>query len=83
MGNGKRTGAHRNNRLADMTLPADERSPRKGTRTSRKPKPAQLQHGNNTWGRARRREGERAMERERSDGSAVLEEPLEPEDPRL
>ena len=65
MGNGKRAGKHRNNRLADMSLPAEERNPRKGTRTSRKPKPAQLQHGNSTWGRARARDGERLMERDR------------------
>jgi hypothetical protein len=67
-GKGKRTGKHHNNRLADMSLPAGERTPRKTTRTSRLPVPAQLGHGNSPAGRRRRRDGERKMNRARRGG---------------
>jgi hypothetical protein len=62
---GKRAGGHWNNRLADMSLPAGDRADPKTTRTSRLPVPAQMQRGNTPAGRRKRRDGERAMERER------------------
>ena len=58
-------GRRGTNRLADMSLPAEERCARKSTRTSRKPVPAQMQHGNSPAGRRKRRDGERKMDRER------------------
>ena len=53
------------NRLADMSLPAEERGRRKTVRTSRKPVPAQMNHGGSPAGRRKRRDGERKMRRER------------------
>jgi hypothetical protein len=58
-------GRRGSNRLADMSLPADQRGKRKTTRTSRIPVPAQMDHGSNPAGRRKRRDGERAMARER------------------
>jgi hypothetical protein len=58
-------GRRGTNRLADMSLPPEERCARKTTRTSRKPVPAQMQHGNSPAGRRKRRDGERKMGRER------------------
>ena len=54
-------GRRGTNRLADMSLPPEERRARKTTRTSRKPVPAQMDHGSNPAGRRRRRDGERKM----------------------
>jgi hypothetical protein len=61
-------GRRGSNRLADMSLPAEERRVRKTTRTSRKPVPAQMDHGSNAAGRRKRRDGERKMRRERHGG---------------
>ena len=58
-------GRRGSNRLADMSLPAEERGKRKTTRTSRLPVPAQMQHGTSPAGRRKRRDGERKMARER------------------
>jgi hypothetical protein len=58
-------GRRGSNRLADMSLPAEERCPRKGTRTSRKPVPAQMDHGGSPSGRRKRRDGERKMRQAR------------------
>ena len=54
-------GRRGTNRLADMSLPAEERCARKTTRTSRKPVPAQMDHGTNPAARRKRRDGERKM----------------------
>ena len=62
---GKPAGKHRNNHLADMSLPPAERTRRKATRTSRKPVPAQMSHGSSPAGRRKRRDGERKMDRAR------------------
>lgn len=59
------TGGHWNNRLADMSLPPEDRTPRKTTRTSPAPVPAQMQHGTSPAGRRRRRDGERILDQER------------------
>jgi len=61
-----RKGTGRQKRLADMSLPPGERRKHKTTRTTRKPVPAQLQHGNSPAGRRKRRDGERKMTRERT-----------------
>ena len=58
-------GRRGSGRLADMSLPPDERTRRKSTRTSRKPLPAQMDHGTSPAGRRKRRDGERKMNRER------------------
>jgi hypothetical protein len=58
-------GRRGKNRLADMSLPAEERGRRQSTRTSRKPVPAQMNHGSSPAGRRKRREGERKMRRAR------------------
>ena len=65
MASSKGYGRRGSNRLADMSLPAEERCPRKTTRKSRKPVPAQMDHGTNPAARRKRRDGERAMDRER------------------
>jgi hypothetical protein len=65
MASSKGYGRRGKNRLADMPLPAEERCPRKTTRTSRKPVPAQMQHGTSPAGRKKRRDGERKMDRAR------------------
>jgi len=54
-------GRRGKNRLADMSLPAEERR-------ARKPVPAQMSHGTNPAGRRKRRDGERKMRRARSRG---------------
>ena len=51
--------------LADMSLPADQRGRHRTTRTSRKPVPAQMDHGSSPAGRRKRRDGERLMDRAR------------------
>ena len=61
----KGTGRQKASHLADMSLPADGRRRRKTTRTSRRPVPAQMQRGNSRAGRAKRRDGQRKMDRER------------------
>jgi hypothetical protein len=61
MASSKGYGRRGSNRLADMSLPAEERCPRKTTRTSRKPVPAQMDHGSNAAARRKRRDGERKM----------------------
>src|SRR6266705_405577 len=58
-------GRRGTSRLADMSLPADQRCARKTTRTSRKPVPAQMDHGSSPAGRRRRRDGERKMRQAR------------------
>jgi hypothetical protein len=60
----KGTGPQRG-RLADMSLPPEERHRR--TSRAADPVPAQMQRGNSPAGRRRRRAGERAMERERDE----------------
>jgi hypothetical protein len=65
MASSKGYGRRGSNRLADMSLPADQRCPRKTTRTSRKPVPAQMDHGNSPAGRRKRRDGERKMRQAR------------------
>ena len=60
-----RKGRGRQKRLADMSLPPAERGRRKTSTSSRIPLPAQMQHGNSPRGRRRRRDGQRAMDRER------------------
>ena len=59
-------GRRGTSRLADMSLPPEERRARKATRTSRKPVAAQMDHGSNAAGRRKRRDGERKMARERA-----------------
>ena len=57
-------GRRGSNRLADMSLPAAvRRKPKK--RKAGKRKTAQMDHGTNPAARRKRRDGERAMERER------------------
>jgi hypothetical protein len=68
MASSKGYGRRGTNRLADMSLPAEERCPRKSTRTSRKPVPAQMDHGTSPAGRRKRRDGERKMHRARRGG---------------
>ena len=63
------TSRHQGNHLADMSLPPEQRGRRRTVRTSRKPVPAQLQHGSSPAGRRKAREGERLMERQRRDDS--------------
>ena len=58
-------GRRGTNRLADMSLPAEERGKRKTTRTSRQPVPAQMDHATSPKARRKRRDGERKMRRER------------------
>ena len=58
-------GRRGSNRLADMSLPPDERGRQRSTRTSRLPVPAQMDHGTSPAGRRKRRDGERKMNRER------------------
>jgi hypothetical protein len=65
MASSKGYGRRGTNRLADMSLPAEERGRHRTTRTSRKPVPAQMQHGNSPAGRRKRRDGERKMNRAR------------------
>lgn len=61
----KGTGPQRG-RLADMTLePADRGRARRETPRKRRQVPAQLDHGSNPAARRKRRDGERAMDRER------------------
>ena len=55
-------GRQKQSHLVDMSLPAGDRRPRKGTRTSRTPVPAQMQRGNSTAGRRKRRDGQRHMD---------------------
>jgi hypothetical protein len=62
-----RKGKGRQKRLADMRLPPDQRGRHKTTRTSRKPLPAQLQHGNSPAGRRKKRDGERKLDQARPD----------------
>ena len=65
----KGRGRQKQGHLADMSLPAEDRHPRKGTRTSRAPVPAQLlRHGNSPAGRRKRRDGQRHMDAERDTG---------------
>jgi hypothetical protein len=61
MASSKGYGRRGTNRLADMSLPAEERGRRRSTRTSRLPVPAQMDHGTNPAGRRKRRDGERKM----------------------
>jgi hypothetical protein len=61
-------GRRGTSRLADMSLPAEERGRRRTTRTSRLPVPAQMDHGNSPAGRRKRRDGERKMDRARRGG---------------
>jgi hypothetical protein len=61
-------GRRGTSRLADMSLPPQERRRRRTTRTSRLPVPAQMDHGSNPAGRRKRRDGERKMHRARSRG---------------
>ena len=57
-------GRRGTNRIADMSLPAEiRRKPRK--RKSGKRKTAQMDHASNPAACRKRRDGERAMERER------------------
>lgn len=77
-----RKGRGKQKRLADMSLPPEKRGRRSGGR-ARSPVPAQLQHGNSAHARSRRRDGERQMERERSDEAAVLDGTEQPEQPGL
>jgi len=57
-------GRRGSNRLADMSLPAAvRRTPKK--RKAGKRKTAQMDHATNPAARRKRRDGERAMERER------------------
>ena len=58
-------GRRGTNRLADMSLPAEERGRRKSTRTSKLPVPAQMDHAGSAKARRKRRDGERKMRRER------------------
>jgi hypothetical protein len=62
----KGTGPQRG-RLADMSLPPEERHRRTGRAAD--PVPAQMQHGNSRHGRAQRRDWERAMKREQREAS--------------
>ena len=65
-----RKGTGRQKHLVDMSLPPDQRGRRKTTRTSRKPTPAQLQHGNSPASRRKARDGERLMLLDRRDLTA-------------
>jgi len=57
-------GRRGSNRLADMSLPPEvRRKPKK--RKASKRKTAQMDHGTNPAARRKRRDGERAMDRER------------------
>lgn len=67
MASGRGYGRRGGNRLADMSLPAEQRRKRKATRTSRLPVPAQMSHGSSPAGRRKRRDGERKMNAERRD----------------
>ena len=59
-------GRRGSSRLADMTLPAEtRRKPKK--RKAGKRKRAQMDHGTNPAAERKRRDGERAMDRERRD----------------
>ena len=62
-----RKGTGRQKHLADMSLPPDQRGRRSSGRAA-DPVPAQMQRGNTRYGRARRRDWERKMNRERGGG---------------
>ena len=63
-------GRRGSNRLADMSLPPEvRRKPKK--RKVGKRKTAQMDHGTNPAARRKRRDGERAMERERLAADAL------------
>ena len=63
-------GRRGSNRLADMSLPPEvRRKPKK--RKAGKRKTAQMDHGTNPAARRKRRDGERAMERERLAADAL------------